>query len=131
MSAGPRCASATASSIVIENGFHFVQARSGGRLTNRVVSGSARSPSQRSRRRPCKLDPADAGAFTTNAKTFTDSLTPLNAGIDNIKTKCPGAPVGYLVEAAALKLATPASFAQSIEDGSDPSWPTTRPWTPL
>ncbi len=75
-----------------------------------------------------KLDPADAGAFTANAKTFTDSLTPLTAGIDNIKAKYPGAPVGYtervpgyLVEAAGLKLATPASFAQSIEDGNDPS----------
>ena len=75
-----------------------------------------------------KLDPADAGAFTANAKTFTDSLTPITAGIDNIKAKYPGAPVGYtervpgyLVEAAGLKLATPASFAQSIEDGNDPS----------
>jgi zinc/manganese transport system substrate-binding protein len=75
-----------------------------------------------------KLDPADANAFTANAKTFTDSLTPLTAGIDNIKAKYPGAPVGYtervpgyLVDAAGLKLATPASFAQSIEDGNDPS----------
>jgi zinc/manganese transport system substrate-binding protein len=75
-----------------------------------------------------KLDTADAGAFTANAKTFTDSLTPVTAGIDNIKAKYPGAPVGYtervpgyLVEAAGLKLATPASFAQSIEDGNDPS----------
>jgi zinc/manganese transport system substrate-binding protein len=75
-----------------------------------------------------KLDPADAGAFTANAKTFTDSLTPITAAIDNIKAKYPGAPVGYtervpgyLVEAAGLKLATPASFAQSIEDGNDPS----------
>jgi zinc/manganese transport system substrate-binding protein len=75
-----------------------------------------------------KLDPAEANAFTANAKTFTDSLTPLTAGIDNIKAKYPGAPVGYtervpgyLVDAAGLKLATPASFAQSIEDGNDPS----------
>jgi zinc/manganese transport system substrate-binding protein len=75
-----------------------------------------------------KLDPTDAAAFTTNAKTFTDSLTPITAAIDNIKVKYPGAPVGYtervpgyLVEAAGLKVATPASFAQSIEDGNDPS----------
>lgn len=75
-----------------------------------------------------KLDPADAGTFTANAKTFADSLTPVTAAIDNIKGKYPGAPVGYtervpgyLVEAAGLKLATPASFAQSIEDGNDPS----------
>jgi zinc/manganese transport system substrate-binding protein len=75
-----------------------------------------------------QLDPADAATFTTNAKTFTDSLAPINAAIANIKTKYSGAPVGYtervpgyLVDAAGLKLATPASFAQSIEDGNDPS----------
>ena len=74
------------------------------------------------------LDPADASAFTANAKTFSDSLAPINAGIANIKTKYGGAPVGYtervpgyLIEAAGLKLATPASFAQAIEDGNDPS----------
>lgn len=74
------------------------------------------------------LDPADAATFTANAKTFTDSLTPINDAIANIKAKYPGAPVGYtervpgyLVDAAGLKLATPASFAQSIEDGNDPS----------
>jgi zinc/manganese transport system substrate-binding protein len=75
-----------------------------------------------------KLDPIDAATFTANAKTFTDSLTSITAAIDNIKVKYPGAPVGYtervpgyLVEASGLKLATPASFAQSIEDGNDPS----------
>jgi zinc/manganese transport system substrate-binding protein len=75
-----------------------------------------------------RLDPTDAATFTTNARTFTDSLTPISAATDNIKAKYPGAPVGYtervpgyLVEAAGLKLATPASFAQSIEDGNDPS----------
>jgi zinc/manganese transport system substrate-binding protein len=75
-----------------------------------------------------KLDPADAAAFTANAKSFKDSLAPINVGIANIKATYPGAPVGYtervpgyLVDAAGLKLATPASFAQSIEDGNDPS----------
>jgi zinc/manganese transport system substrate-binding protein len=74
------------------------------------------------------LDPADAATFTANAKTFTDSLAPINDAIANIKTKYSGAPIGYtervpgyLVDAAGLKLATPASFAQSIEDGNDPS----------
>jgi zinc/manganese transport system substrate-binding protein len=74
-----------------------------------------------------KLDPGDAATFTANAKTFNDSLAPINAAIANIKAKYPGAPVGYtervpgyLVEAAGLTLATPASFAQSIEDGNDP-----------
>jgi zinc/manganese transport system substrate-binding protein len=75
-----------------------------------------------------KLDPGDAATFTANAKTFNDSLAPIDAAIANIKAKYPGAPVGYtervpgyLVEAAGLTLATPASFAQSIEDGNDPS----------
>lgn len=75
-----------------------------------------------------KLDPADAATFTTNAKTFTASLTPIDNAIAAIKTKDTGAPIGYtervpgyLVDAAGLKLATPASFAQSIEDGNDPS----------
>ncbi len=74
------------------------------------------------------LDPADATAFTANAKNFSDSLGPINAAIANINARYPGAPVGYtervpgyLVDAAGLKLATPASFAQSIEDGNDPS----------
>jgi zinc/manganese transport system substrate-binding protein len=74
------------------------------------------------------LDPARAAAFTANAKTFTDSLAPITAAIGVIKTKYPGAPVGYtervpgyLVTAAGLTLATPESFAQSIEDGNDPS----------
>ncbi|TPG33812.1 hypothetical protein EAH80_14795 [Mycobacterium hodleri] len=74
------------------------------------------------------LDPANAATFTENAKTLTDSLTPINDAIANIKTKYTGAPIGYtervpgyLVDAAGLKLATPASFAQSIEDGNDPS----------
>jgi zinc/manganese transport system substrate-binding protein len=75
-----------------------------------------------------KLDPGEAATFSGNAKTFNDSLAPINAAIANIKAKYPGAPVGYtervpgyLVEAAGLQLATPASFAQSIEDGNDPS----------
>jgi zinc/manganese transport system substrate-binding protein len=75
-----------------------------------------------------KLDPADATTYTTNAKSFTDSLTPINAAIAAIKAKDSGAPVGYtervpgyLVDAASLKLATPPTFAQSIEDGNDPS----------
>ena len=75
-----------------------------------------------------RLDPADAATFTANARTFDDSLTPINTAIADIKTKHAGAPVGYtervpgyLVAAAGLTLATPSSFAQSIEDGTDPS----------
>lgn len=74
------------------------------------------------------LDPADAPAFAANAKTFNDSLASLDAAITNIKIKYAGAPVGYtervpgyLLDAAGLKLATPTSFAQAIEDGNEPS----------
>jgi zinc/manganese transport system substrate-binding protein len=74
------------------------------------------------------LDPADATTFTANAKKFSDSLAPIDTAIANIKTKYAGVPVGYtervpgyLLDAAGLKLATPASFAQSIEDGNDPT----------
>jgi zinc/manganese transport system substrate-binding protein len=73
-------------------------------------------------------DPPDAPAFIANANTFIASLKPINDAISDIRAKFPGAPVGYtervpgyLVQAAGLKLATPASFAQSIEDGNDPS----------
>ena len=75
-----------------------------------------------------KLDPADAATFTANARTFDDSLTRIDTAIAGIKTRHAGAPVGYtervpgyLVQAAGLTLGTPASFAQSIEDGTDPS----------
>ncbi len=75
-----------------------------------------------------KLDPADRSAFAANEKTFDESLKPISAEIAKIKSTYPGAPIaytervpGYLVQAAGLVLATPASFAQSIEDGSDPS----------
>jgi zinc/manganese transport system substrate-binding protein len=75
-----------------------------------------------------KLDPDDAATFTANAKSFADSLTPINTAIATLKAKDSGAPVGYtervpgyLVDAAGLKLATPPTFAQSIEDGNDPS----------
>ena len=75
-----------------------------------------------------KLDPADAATFTANAKTFNDSLARSTRRSPTSRPSTPGAPVGYtervpgyLVEAAGLKLATPASFAQSIEDGNDPS----------
>lgn len=74
------------------------------------------------------LDPANAPSFTSNAKTFSDSLAPIDAAIANIRTTHAGAPVGYtervpgyLLDAAGLKLATPATFAQAVEDGEDPS----------
>jgi zinc/manganese transport system substrate-binding protein len=73
-------------------------------------------------------DPADAASFAANATTFDASLAPLLATIAAIKAKYAGTPIsytervpGYLVEAAGLVLATPASFSQAIEDGNDPN----------
>ena len=75
-----------------------------------------------------KIDPADAAVFAANADEFDASLDPLRNTIATIKGKYAGAEIaytervpGYLVEAAGLKLGIPASFAQSIEDGNDPS----------
>ncbi|MBL7493692.1 zinc ABC transporter substrate-binding protein [Frankia sp. AgB1.9] len=75
-----------------------------------------------------KEDPAGATSFQANLATFLTGEQGVVAVIDQIKAKYTGTPVaytervpGYLVEAAGLKLATPASFSQSIEDGNDPS----------
>jgi zinc/manganese transport system substrate-binding protein len=75
-----------------------------------------------------KADPADATTFQANLATFVTGEQGVVAVIDQIKAKFTGTPVaytervpGYLVEAAGLKLGTPASFARSIEDGNEPS----------
>ena len=75
-----------------------------------------------------RRDPGDAAEFAANGTAFVASLDPLLAVIAAIKAKYAGAPIaytervpGYLIEAAGLKLAIPASFAQAIEDGDDPS----------
>lgn len=74
------------------------------------------------------IDPADGVFFGSNAKRFASSLRPILATIARIKARYVGAPVGYtervpgyLIAAAGLKIATPTSFAQAIEDGNDPS----------
>jgi zinc/manganese transport system substrate-binding protein len=75
-----------------------------------------------------RRDPADASEFVANGKAFVASLAPLLAVIAAIRAEYAGAPIaytervpGYLIDAAGLKLAIPASFAQAIEDGDDPS----------
>lgn len=73
-------------------------------------------------------DPADAAAFAANLQTFLAAYQPYSATLAAIKAKYSGTPIaytervpGYLVQTAMLRLATPATFAQSIEDGNDPS----------
>jgi zinc/manganese transport system substrate-binding protein len=73
-------------------------------------------------------DPADAAAFATNLQTFLRAYQPYIGTLQAINAKYSNTPIaytervaGYLVARAGLRLATPASFAQSVEDGNDPS----------
>ncbi|MBV9592672.1 MAG: zinc ABC transporter substrate-binding protein [Actinobacteria bacterium] len=75
-----------------------------------------------------RADQKDAATFRARAQGFTTSLLPITDVITTIKERYAGASVaytervpGYLVDAAGLRLGTPASFARSIEDGNDPS----------
>lgn len=75
-----------------------------------------------------KVDPADRASYAANEKTFLAAYQPYIDTLATIKSTYRGAKIaftervpGYLVDAAGLTLATPASFAQSIEDGNDPS----------
>ncbi|MGH7722794.1 MAG: metal ABC transporter solute-binding protein, Zn/Mn family [Candidatus Dormibacteria bacterium] len=73
-------------------------------------------------------DPTDAASFRANLQTFLAAYQPYSDTLAMIRARHAGAPIaytervpGYLVQAAGLRLATPASFAQAIEDGNDPS----------
>jgi zinc/manganese transport system substrate-binding protein len=75
-----------------------------------------------------KSDPADAATFASNEATFLAAYQPYVDTLAAIRSRYAGARIaytervpGYLVAAAGLVLGTPASFAQSIEDGNDPS----------
>jgi zinc/manganese transport system substrate-binding protein len=73
-------------------------------------------------------DQVHAAEFQANLQTFLVAYQPYIDTLATIRARHAGAPIaytervpGYLVEQAMLRLATPASFAQSIEDGNDPS----------
>jgi zinc/manganese transport system substrate-binding protein len=73
-------------------------------------------------------DAGHAAAFQTNLQSFLRAYQPYVDTLSTIKAKYANSPIaytervaGYLVETAGLRLATPASFAQAIEDGNDPS----------
>jgi zinc/manganese transport system substrate-binding protein len=75
-----------------------------------------------------KAEPGDAGAFAANEAAFVAAYQPYIDLLAEIKSKYAGVKIaytervpGYLVDAAGLVLGTPASFAQSMEDGNDPS----------
>jgi zinc/manganese transport system substrate-binding protein len=74
------------------------------------------------------LDPGDTPTFDANARAFVASLKPITGVIATIKSRYGGDAIaytervpGYLVDAAGLTLGVPASFAQAVEDGNDPS----------
>ncbi|SDJ16664.1 zinc/manganese transport system substrate-binding protein [Frankineae bacterium MT45] len=75
------------------------------------------------------LVPAQAASFKVNLARFVaGEQSQVVAVIDEIKAKYSGVAVaytervpGYLIEAAGLTLGIPETFAQSIEDGNDPS----------
>jgi zinc/manganese transport system substrate-binding protein len=73
-------------------------------------------------------DPADADTFAANLTIFTRAYQPYLDTISTIKSKYAGTAIsytervpGYLVAAAGLRLGTPASFSQAVEDGTDPT----------
>jgi zinc/manganese transport system substrate-binding protein len=76
-----------------------------------------------------KIDPADAGYFDQQRKTFEDvGLAKYHAVIADIKAKYSGVPVGAsesifspISDALGLSLVTPPSFLQAISEGTDPS----------
>ncbi|SOD74220.1 zinc/manganese transport system substrate-binding protein [Jatrophihabitans sp. GAS493] len=76
-----------------------------------------------------ELVPAQASTFKVNLARFAAAeRSQVVDVIDQIKAKYQGEAIaytervpGYLIEAAGLTLGVPATFAQSIEDGNDPS----------
>ena len=73
-------------------------------------------------------DPAHAEAFKQNLATFLEGYAPYERTIATIKQKYSGQAVaytervaGYLVDAAGLRLGTPAGFSRAVEDDTDPS----------
>jgi zinc/manganese transport system substrate-binding protein len=74
-------------------------------------------------------DPTAAVTFQTNLATFLAAeRDQVQAVIDRIRAKYAGTAIAYtervpeyLIQDAGLALGIPASFAQAIEDGSDPS----------
>jgi zinc/manganese transport system substrate-binding protein len=74
-------------------------------------------------------DPPHAADYRTNAARTVGALQPLEAAVRAIARDDAGDPVaytervpGYLVEAAHLKVLSPAGFAQAVEAGTDPSF---------
>jgi zinc/manganese transport system substrate-binding protein len=75
-----------------------------------------------------RADPAHAAAYRAGTERTVRSLRPLLSAVSNLRRAYTGAPVAYtepvpglLLQAAGLRVSTPASFARAVEDGTDPS----------
>jgi len=75
-----------------------------------------------------KLDPANKASYESNLAAFNDSLAPLQARMDEIKTKYAGTPVAltetiylYETQPMGLDVITPFDFEKAIAEGNDPS----------
>lgn len=75
-----------------------------------------------------RASPNDAAVFRANLNNFLAGEQGVIDVIDRIRTKYAGAAIaytervpGYLLDAAGLRLGTPASFSRSIEQGEDAS----------
>lgn len=74
------------------------------------------------------IAPAEAATFRANLAGFLAGEQQVVDVINQIKARYSGTAIaytervpGYLIAAAGLRLGTPASFSQSVEDGTDPS----------
>lgn len=75
-----------------------------------------------------KKDPAGSATYKANLATFLKELQPLQDRLQSICKNHPGAPIaytervaGYLIQDACLKVVSPESFAEAIENGNEPS----------
>ncbi|REK86913.1 ABC transporter substrate-binding protein [Streptomyces inhibens] len=76
-----------------------------------------------------KIDPAGAAYFDQRKKAFeTETLAPYNRLLSGIKSKYAGTPIGAsesivtpLAEGLGLKMRTPETFLNAMNEGSDPT----------
>lgn len=73
-------------------------------------------------------DPENQADYKKNLAIFVDSLQPLIARLDDIRTNHPRAPIaytervaGYIVTRTNLAVLSPETFATAIEEGNEPS----------
>jgi zinc/manganese transport system substrate-binding protein len=74
-----------------------------------------------------RLDPANAGVYTTNLHAFTASLSAVRQKMAQIRDRWKGAPIGltetiflYQSNALGLVVITPREFQKAIAEGNDP-----------